>query len=142
LKITKLLWFYLFAAAEQLGGLAALYAACEVLVAPGALVRSTLEHCAHARRNLQNPQEPVEDRLAHVYLEELLSAEEAKKTAGRPLGKDSEQHLLEKIRCKDLKAEVQAIFPEPTTDDHGRPQPREDTPCSARRKALPGCSRR
>jgi hypothetical protein len=39
---------YLRAASEHIGGLAALYAYEEILLAPMVLARSAIEHCAHA----------------------------------------------------------------------------------------------
>jgi hypothetical protein len=76
-KIPRLLFFYLLAASEQLGGVAALYRACEVLLPPGPLVRNALEFCARASWVLRAP--ILEDRLARAYLEELRSSREAAK---------------------------------------------------------------
>jgi hypothetical protein len=120
-KITKLLFFYLLAASEQLGGLAALYAQQEVLIPPSALIRSTIEHCAHALWVVGHPGEPVQDRLARAYVEELLSAEAAKRNSGYMLGEDDELHLQEVERFRALKAEIRAGFPEELTYEKSRP---------------------
>jgi hypothetical protein len=79
------LYFYLYSASEHLGSLGALDTMQEVLVSPGVLLRSVLEHCAVSMWVLQRGDGALEDRLARAYLEELASAEEAKKTSGRLL---------------------------------------------------------
>jgi hypothetical protein len=69
---------YMLAASEQFGGLAALYQAQEVLYSPAALARCLIEACASAAWVLGAEGEPVENKLARAYREELKSAEEAK----------------------------------------------------------------
>jgi hypothetical protein len=112
---------YMLGASEQFGGLAALYQAQEVLYSPSALARGLIEACASAAWVLGAAEEPVEMRLARAYREELKSAEEAKKNAGRLLGKDHPAYRRvadDFNRCRD---EIKAVFPEGwTTDDHRR----------------------
>jgi hypothetical protein len=117
IAITKTAYFYLVGATEQLGALAALYACHEVVVAPHVLVRGTLEYCSRVVWLLRGP--GAEGRLARAYLEHLLSAEEAKKNAGRLLGKGGDQHTREAERFKALKEDVLHIFPEPRRDKYG-----------------------
>jgi hypothetical protein len=119
-RISNLTYFYLFAASEHLGGLGALYHAHEVLIPTGALERCVLEHCARVLWVLQRGDGSLEDRLARVYLEELLSAEEAKKTSGRLLGRESVEHRAQAEKFKTLREETAAIFGEPIMDEKGR----------------------
>jgi hypothetical protein len=120
-KIIMVLYFYLYAASEHLGSLGALYAMQEVLISPGVLLRCVLEHCAVSMWVLQRGDGALEDRLARAYLEELASAEEAKKTSGRLLGKTSDQHRNWVTQVKALREEAQLVFGEPPFDDQGRP---------------------
>jgi hypothetical protein len=118
-KVPQIVYFYLLAASEQLGGLAALYSSHEVVLAPGALVRSTLEFCAHALWVLQPP--AVEDRLARAYLEELLSADEARKASAQLLGKEDPRYLKRAATYSALKDEVALSFPGEFKYERGRP---------------------
>ncbi len=130
-KVPQTVYFYLLAASEQLGGLAALYSSHEVLLAPGALVRSTLEFCAHALWVLQPC--AVEDRLARAYLEELLSADEARKASAQLLGKEDPRYLKHAATYSALPGEVALSFPGAFKYERGRP--------SAERKSRAGsCS--
>jgi hypothetical protein len=63
----------------------------------------------------------LEDRLARAYLEELASAEEAKKTSGRLLGKTTDQHRNWAAQLKALREEAELVFGESPFDDEGRP---------------------
>lgn len=82
--IAEVLQTYLLTASYHLGALAALYARGEVFFSPPALIRATIENCAHAVWVVgDDPDEPAENRLARAYLEEHLSALEAKNNAGR-----------------------------------------------------------
>ncbi|HEY3758259.1 MAG TPA: hypothetical protein VGL37_00740 [Solirubrobacteraceae bacterium] len=108
-KIPRLLFFYMLAASEQLGGVAALYRAHEVLLPPGPLVRNALEFCARANWVLRAP--CLEDRLARTYLEELLSSREAAKTASQLLGKNDERYAKRANAHKDLMQEIDRVFP-------------------------------
>jgi hypothetical protein len=119
-KITTLLYFYLFAASEHLGALGALYTMHEVLIPPPTVVRSVLEHSAAATWVLGCPPEPVEDRLARAYLEELMSAEEAKKASGRLLGKDHAEYKVQAAGFKALRGEAEAVFGEACVDADGQ----------------------
>jgi hypothetical protein len=119
-KISMVLYFYLYAASEHLGSLGALYTMQEVLISPGVLLRCVLEHCAVSMWVLQRGDGALEDRLARAYLEELASAEEAKKTSGRLLGKTANQHQDQAAQFKALREEAELIFGEPPFDDKGR----------------------
>lgn len=82
--IAEVLQTYLLTASYHLGALAALYARGEVFFSPPALIRATIENCAHAVWVVgADAEEPPEDRLARAYLEEYLSALEAKVNASR-----------------------------------------------------------
>jgi hypothetical protein len=112
---------YMLAASEQFGGLAALYQAQEVLYSTSALARCLIEACAGAAWVLGAEGEPVESRLARAYREELKSTEEAKKNAGRLLGKDHPEYRRVAEDFKRCREEIEAIFPDGwTTDDDGR----------------------
>jgi hypothetical protein len=112
---------YMLGASEQFGGLAALYHAQEVLYSSSALARGLIEACASAAWVLGAAEEPVERRLARAYREELKSAEEAKKNAGRLLGKDHSAYRRVADDFKRCRDEIDAIFPDGwTTDDDGR----------------------
>jgi hypothetical protein len=102
---------YMLAASEQFGGLAALYGAQEVLYSPSALARSLIEACASAAWVLGDDGEPVENRLARAYREELKSAEEAKKNAGRLLGKEHLSYLWVAEDFRRCGEEIDRIFP-------------------------------
>jgi hypothetical protein len=114
------LYFYLYAASEHLGSLGALYAMQEVLISPVVLLRCVLEHCAVSMWVLQRGNGALEDRLARAYLEELASAEEAKKTSGRLLGKTADQHRAQAAQFKALREEAELVFGEPPFDDKGQ----------------------
>ncbi|MGA9875528.1 MAG: hypothetical protein WBQ21_06950 [Solirubrobacteraceae bacterium] len=102
---------YMLAASEQFGGLAALYQAEEVLYSPANLARSLIEHCASAAWVLGTDGEPVANRLARAYREELKSAEEAKKNAGRLLGKSHPEYLRMAEGFKRCSEEIEEVFP-------------------------------
>jgi hypothetical protein len=108
-KIPRLLLFYMLAASEQLGGVAALYRAHEVLLPPGPLVRNALEFCARANWVLRAPS--LEDRLARAYLEELRSSREAAKVASQLLGKTDERYVKRAATHKALIQEIDSAFP-------------------------------
>ncbi len=111
----------MLAASEQFGGLAALYQAQEVLYSPANLARSLIEHCASAAWVLGADGEPVANRLARAYREELKSAEEAKKNAGRLLGKEHPEHLRMADGFKRCNDEIEEVFPGGwSVDDDGR----------------------
>jgi hypothetical protein len=112
---------YMLAASEQLGGLAALYGAQEVLYSPSALARSILEHCASVAWVLGFDGEPVENRLARAYREELKSAEEAKKNAGRLFDKTHPEYRRVAEDFKRRSQEIDGVFSCGwTTNDDGR----------------------
>lgn len=104
---------FLLTASGHLGGLASLYAHGEVLFSPPLLIRAVIENCAHAVWVLgDDPDEPTENRLARAYLEEFLSAEEAKKNAGRMLGKTHASYLHAAEAYRRLKTQILVRFPE------------------------------
>ncbi len=120
LKITSVLYFYMHAASEYLGALGALYVGHEVLIPNATLVRCSLEHCAVSAWLLQRGDGPLEDRLARAYLEEIASAEEAKKTSGRLLGQDDPEHRRQAKEVKMLRDEAATVFGESPMDDDGK----------------------
>lgn len=113
--IAEVVQTYLLTAAGHLGGLASLYTNGEVIFSPPAVIRAVIENCAHAMWVLgENSGEPAEDRLARAYLEELLSAEESKKNAGRMRDKTHLSHVQAKEHYDALKSEILTRFPEAT----------------------------
>ncbi|MFE0527122.1 hypothetical protein ACFW0V_05935 [Micromonospora parva] len=118
--IAEVVQTYLLTASGHLGGLASLYASCEVIFPTPALIRSTIENCAHAVWVLGgDSDESSENRLARAYLEELVSAEEAKKNAGRMHAKTHRSYLLADKRYRALKDEIIARFPGTTMEALG-----------------------
>ena len=110
--IAEVIHSFLVVASGHLGGLAALFASAEVMFSPPVLVRAVIENCAHAVWVLGNdPDEDVNERLARAYLEELLSAEDEKKNAGRMLTKAHPTFIQAEANYKALKAEILARFP-------------------------------
>ncbi|KUF08522.1 hypothetical protein [Leucobacter sp. G161] len=105
---------FLLTSSGHLGGLASLYTSGEVLFSPALLIRSIIENCAHAIWVLGGQGEPAEDRLARCYLEELKSAEEAKKNAGYMYGKLHASHVHSADRYRQLKKQILARFPDTT----------------------------
>lgn len=111
---------YLLTAAGHLGGLSALYRTGEVLFTPGMVVRGVIECSARVMWVLGDRDDGPEDLLVRGYLEELLSAEEAKKAAGRLGGKSTNLYRERNKTYKDLKEEIAGRFPGTTLDDLGR----------------------
>lgn len=119
--IAEVVQTYLLTASGHLGGLASLYASGEVFFPPAALIRATIENCAHAIWVLgDDPTEPSENRLARAYLEELLSAEEAKKNAGRLGAKTDPMHVQANDYYKLLKGQILTRFPGTDAETLGR----------------------
>jgi hypothetical protein len=111
---------YLLTASGHLGGLASLYASGEVFFPPAVLVRAVIENCAHVMWVLgDDPTEPSDARLARAYLEELLSAVEAKKAAGRLGDKSGSTYAQANDDYKALKVQILARFPGATTAELG-----------------------
>jgi hypothetical protein len=105
--IAEVVQTYLLTASGHLGGLASLYASGEVFFPPAALVRAVIENCAHAMWVIgSDPTENPEARLARAYLEELLSAEEAKKNAGRLGDKAGPIHVQANEDYQALKRQI------------------------------------
>jgi hypothetical protein len=118
--IAEVVQIYLLTASGHLGGLASLYRSGEVIFPTPALVRSTIENCAHAVWVLgEDTGEPADNRLARAYLEELVSAEEAKKNAGRMREKTHPSYVSANQRYSALKAEIFERFPGTTPERLG-----------------------
>ena len=111
---------FLMVASHHLGALAALHGRREVFFPPSMLVRAVVENCSHAIWVLgDDPSEPSENRLTRAYLEDLLSAEEAKKNAGRMGNKQSQSYVEAKAEYEGIKAEILARFEGATADNLG-----------------------
>lgn len=118
--VAEVVQTYLLTATGHLGGLASLYATGEVLFPPPALIRATIENCAHAMWVLgEDPDEPAENRLARAYLEEHLSAIEAKKNAGRMRDKTHPSHVRANEYYRVLRSEILTRFPTSTRESLG-----------------------
>jgi hypothetical protein len=121
--IAEVVQIYLLTASGHLGGLASLYRSGDVIFPTPALIRSTIENCAHAVWVLgQDTGEPADDRLARAYLEELVSAEEAKKNAGRMRDKTHPSYVSANGHYLALKAEILERFPGTTLESLGAVQ--------------------
>lgn len=119
--ITWLVQLYLYAASEHLGGLGALYAQHEVLIAPLVVSRSVLEHSAHAIWIIGNANDDPQDRLARSFLEEVLGMQQAKVQAGRLLTKSSAEYQRRSELYRTVKRDAEFTFEPPHRDDMGRP---------------------
>ncbi|MGC5225448.1 hypothetical protein ACPW96_23025 [Micromonospora sp. DT81.3] len=117
--IAEVVQIFLLSASGQMGGLASLFKDGEVLFSPPLLIRAVIENCAHAGWVLGEDGESAEDRLARVYLEELKSAEEAKKNAGRLRGKVDPTYLRTEATYKMLKTQILTRFSGATKADLG-----------------------
>ncbi len=118
--IAEVVQTYLLTASGHLGGLASLYATGEVMFPPPALIRATIENCAHAMWVLgEDPDESADNRLARAYLEELLSAIEAKKNAGRMRDKTHPSHVMANEYYQVLRREILTRFPTSTRESLG-----------------------
>lgn len=107
---------YLLTAAHHLGGLAILHKGQEVLLSPPLLTRAILENCARVfwvldGRPLFAPQDTTQVdhlaltrvRVARAYLEEFLSAQEAKTVAGRLGEKSGDTYKAAQAAYGDLR---------------------------------------
>ncbi|WP_231735953.1 hypothetical protein [Arthrobacter sp. YC-RL1] len=118
--IAEAIQIFLLSASGHLGGLAGLYQSAEVLFSPPLLIRAVIENCAHAVWILgDDPNEPAEKRLARVYLEELKSAEEARKNTGRLQNKTGPTYERVDNAYKKLKKEILSRFPQATKQELG-----------------------
>lgn len=118
--IAEDVYSFLVTSAGHLGGLASLYASHEVLFSPPLLIRAVIENCAHALWVLgDDPDEPSVNRLARAYLEELMSAEEAKKNAGRMLTKAHSSYSRFAAEYRAIKRQILARFPGATPVELG-----------------------
>ncbi|HEY5193485.1 MAG TPA: hypothetical protein VIJ39_06385 [Solirubrobacteraceae bacterium] len=118
--IPTVLYIYVTTAGEHLGGLGALYERHEVVYPPGPLLRAAVEHCARALWVVQRDGVPVEDRLARAFLEVLLSAEQAKRTAKHLEGKMSDLYRQERERFAGTRRMAEQVFGESILDEDGR----------------------
>lgn len=116
--ITHAVQTHLQTAAGLLGSLGALYDAGEVFAAPGSVVRGSLESVARVFWILGDRTEVhPEQYLARAYLEEFLSAEEAKAAAGRMGDKTTAPYVGRARRWTELRADILHRFPGTTIDD-------------------------
>lgn len=115
--ITQAVQTHLQTAAGLLGSLGALYETGEVFAAPGSVVRSSLESVARVFWILGEGNDHPEQLLARVYLEEFLSAEEAKTAAERMGGKASAPYVERAQMWRELRADILHRFPGATQDD-------------------------
>jgi hypothetical protein len=103
------------------------------MFSPGMLVRGVIECAARVFWVLGVPGDSPEQVLARAYLEELLSAEEAKKAAGRMGGKETGIYKQQLKAYTDMRAEIVGRFGGATKEDVGkgllcgqtRPKPHE-----------------
>ena len=109
--ITHAVQTHLQTAAGLLGSLGALYETGEVFAAPGSVVRGSLESVARVFWILGDGSDHPEQLLARTYLEEFLSAEEAKTAAGRMGGKASAPYVERARMWRELRAEILHRFP-------------------------------
>ncbi len=115
--ITYAVQTHLQTGAGLLGALGVLYQSGEVFAAPGTVVRGALESIARVFWILGDDDDHPEQRLARAYLEEFLSAEEAKTAAGRMGGKVSAPYVARARMWSELRTEILQRFPGATKDD-------------------------
>lgn len=121
--VEDVIYTFLLAASEHLGGLAVLYKSDEVLHSPPLLIRAVIENCAHAIWVLgEDAAEAPERRLARAYLEELLSAEEALKAASKMYGKTHPYYINSRTRHKELKQQILSKFAGASKESLGGPK--------------------
>ena len=119
--IAEAVQIFLLSASGHMGGLASLHTSAEVLFSPPLLIRAVIENCAHAIWILgDDPDESAENRLARVYLEELKSAEEAKKNAGRLRSKADKTYLRTEAAYKELKTQILGRFSGASKEELGK----------------------
>lgn len=123
--ITHAVQTHLQTAAGLLGSLGALYETGEVFAAPGSVVRGSLESVARVFWILGDGNDHPEQPLVRAYLEEFLSAEEAKTAAGRMGGKSSAPYVERARMWSELRAEILDRFPGATKDDIDKKDGRE-----------------
>lgn len=100
---------YLEVGAGHLAGIGVLLAAGQVFFPVKPLARSVIENCARAQWVL-GPGGTAEERLARAYLEEFLSSEIAKRTAGHLGGKSSPAHVQAKARWNEVRRRMIAAY--------------------------------
>ena len=116
--IAEAIQIFLFNSAAHMGSWAALLRAEEVIASPPLLLRAVIENCAHVVWVVgDDPTEDPENRLARAYLEELRSAEEAKKNAGRLRGKSDPTHQRTQALWKKVKADIKTHYPAATPEE-------------------------
>jgi hypothetical protein len=115
--VSEVIVTYLEIAAADLGGLAALYRAGEVIFPPLPIVRSIIEHSARVVWVLgDTPLRSYTDILARAYLEVFASAEATKAAIGRLGSTQDENHIAAKQRWLEVRKRAIAAFPGATAD--------------------------
>ena len=102
---------FLLSARGHLGGLAGLYVTGEVAFSPPVLIRSILENCAHAVWVLGQEGEPADDRLARCYLEEFISAQQARTNSKFMRGERHESYIRADKSYLALIDQIKGRFP-------------------------------
>ena len=102
---------FLLSASGHLGGLASLYATGEIIFSPPVLIRSILENCAHAVWVLGEEGEPPEDRLARCYLEEFISAQQARANSKLMRGESHQSYIQADKAYQRLIEQIKGRFP-------------------------------
>lgn len=115
--ITHALQTHLQTGAGLLGSLGLMYQVGEVFAAPGSIVRGSLESIARVFWVLGDGSDHPEQLLARAYLEEFLSAEEAKTAAGRMGGKASAPYVERARMWRELRSDIVHRFPGTTKGD-------------------------
>lgn len=113
--LAEVIQTFLLAASAHLGGLAGLYRAGEVTFSPPVLLRSILENCAHALWVLGEEDEPATDRLARCYLEEFVSAEQARTNAKYMNGENHQSYIEADKAYQGLVEQIKGRFPGSST---------------------------
>jgi hypothetical protein len=121
LLVSEVVATYLEIGAGHLAGMAVLFGSGEVHFPPKPLARSAIENCARAMWVLGKPGDTAQQRLARAYLEEFLSSEVAKRTAGHLGGKTHPAHQDARARWKEVRTRMIAAYPgaTPTSIDAG-----------------------
>ncbi|MDC5696293.1 hypothetical protein OO014_03420 [Intrasporangium calvum] len=109
--VSEVVATYLSIGGGHLAAMAVLFETGEVHFAPKPLARSTIENCARAMWVLGKPSDAAEQRLARAYLEELLSSEIAKRTAGHLGEKTDPVHQDAQKRWKEVRRRMIAAYP-------------------------------
>jgi hypothetical protein len=104
---------HVYAAGEYLGALSLLYANEEIHVAPMALARTVIEHCAHVVWILGSPDATAESRIAKALLDQINGFEQAEHYAKLFRGEGSPEHLTRKELTDALRSDAHTMFAPP-----------------------------